>query len=468
MNRPNPPESLRAAATEIWWAGVDSVEPERLVPRCLATDGNLCQIDSVSLDLSEFDRIVLVGGGKATAAMARGWIDAMRRDSGLESLELSGWINVPEGEMWDHSHIKVHAARPAAVNEPTPAAITGTRAMMDLLSAADSRTLGVVLISGGGSALISSPIDGVTLDEKLAVIRHLSGAGATIEELNAVRTRLSQVKGGGLARAFRGRELVTLVLSDVLGDPLEAIASGPTILGRVSPIDPRDVLARWDPDQSLPQSVYRVLASARSTGADAPSTSAGETSFANHVCVIGNNAIAVDEAGIRAESLGYNHLMHCQTDSEETAEAAGRRLADTVWQMLTHTDGHRHDAVITGGEPVVQLADPAVRGRGGRNQQLILEAYRVLRSRSLSDGQWDRIVLLSGGTDGEDGPTDAAGAMIDVAVHRRVIELGLDVDDALRRNDAYTFFELAGGLFKTGLTGTNVCDLRVGLVGRPI
>jgi glycerate 2-kinase len=416
--------SLREQAVSIWWAGTQAVDGQRLIADSLSVDGDDFIVDSVELNLNDYDRIVVVGGGKATASMTRGLIQWMQRHPRFGKMAVEGWVNVPEGHEFEDRRIVVHPARPAGVNEPTLKSIAGTEQMTRLLKSADPRTLGIVLISGGGSALICQPAEGVTLDDKLALVRKMSAEGATIQEINAMRTRLSRVKGGGMARSFNGRDLVTLIISDVLGDPIESIASGPTYIAQ--------------DDTSL--------------------------RFGNHIVLLGNNAVAVDEAGIRAESLGFNHLMHCQTAAGETAEQAGENLAETIIEILRNQNSHRHDAVITGGEPVVHLADASIRGKGGRNQQLILAAYRRLRESDLSPKEWNHLVLLSGGTDGEDGPTDAAGAMIDGAIHQRAVQLQLDIDDSLRRNDAYTFFEAAGGLFKTGPTHTNVCDLRVGLV----
>jgi glycerate 2-kinase len=416
--------SLRQQASSIWWAGTRAVDGQQLIEASLLLDNDKFTVDSVELNLNDYDRIVVVGGGKATASMTRGLIQWIRRHRRFDGIVVEGWVNVPEGHEFVDDRIVVYPARPAGLNEPTLESIAGTEQMIRLLKSADHRTLGIVLISGGGSALICQPAENVTLDDKLALIRKMSADGATIQDINAMRTRLSRVKGGGMARSFNGRDLVTLIISDVLGDPIESIASGPTYIA------PQDASLRFD----------------------------------NNIVLLGNNAIAVDEAGMLAESLGFNHLMHCQITGGETAEQAGVNLAETILEMLRGQNSHRHDAVITGGEPVVHLADASIRGKGGRNQQLILAAYRKLQQFELSADEWDRFVLLSGGTDGEDGPTDAAGAIIDGAVHQRAVQLQLDIEDSLRRNDAYTFFEAAGGLFKTGPTNTNVCDLRVGLV----
>ena len=366
----------------------------------------------------------------------------------------TGWINVPEGTEKPIKNVTVHPARPAGVNEPTEAGVEGTRQILKLAQDASSRDLLIALISGGGSALLPAPTSGITLEDKLAVTRFLSGAGADITELNTVRKHLSDVKGGGLLRASRAGRLITLVLSDVLGDPLDLIASGPTVTDSSTKADAIAVLEKFDRGRRLSPSIYRVLESDETTEVTPTSES--------HTIILGNNAVAVDEAGIRAESLGYNHAMQSATTCEGAAEDVGKLLAEMTVRMLR--DEKQVDCLITGGEPTVRLADESIRGRGGRNQQLVLAAYQYLRGANLRDDEWERFAILSGGTDGEDGPTDAAGAILCESVHRAAVERGLDVDEHLSRNDAYSFFEKAGGLLFTGPTGTNVCDLRVVVV----
>jgi len=357
--------------------------------------------------------------------------------------------------------VKLFAARPAGVNEPTQQAIDGTDRILQLAQEAGPRDLVIGLISGGGSALLCQPVVGVSLADKLAVTRLLSSRGADITQLNTVRKHLSEVKGGGMARACQHAQLVTLVLSDVLGDPLDLIASGPTVPDSSSPADAIAVLAQFDPDNELPQSVYGVLKIAAQTG----QTVDERDTVGHNTFVVGNNAVAVDAAGIRAESLGYNHVMQSARECEGQAEDVGRRLAEMTIEMLSRDPAlHRQDALITGGEPVVQLVAASDRGQGGRNQQLVLAAYVHLLEHGLSDQAWKRLVILSGGTDGEDGPTDAAGAILDASVHERCRSQQLDPKQFLGRNDAYQFFQATSGLLKTGPTGTNVCDLRVALV----
>ncbi|TWT74180.1 glycerate kinase type-2 family protein [Allorhodopirellula solitaria] len=454
---------LRRDGTEIFQASIEAVRGDALIASAVSIDRHCLRLGPISVDRSTFDRVVVVGAGKASGAMAVGLVRALGRgrDGSNPCCEIAGQVNVPEGSAAVPSDIAwpadlaLVAARPAAVNEPTPQAIAATEQILQHVRASGERDLIVVLISGGGSALLCQPVSGVSLDEKLAVTRHLSGSGADITQLNTVRKHLSEVKGNGLARAVKDAAMVTLVLSDVLGDPLDLIASGPTVPDRSTPDEALQVLAEFDPERQLPASIYRAIA--------ASASKSKEPTFP--IAVLGNNAVAVEAAGAAAVSLGYHAELHSAARSEGLADAVGRELAERTLSMLRvpHVDAQQN-AWVSGGEPVVRLADAAVRGRGGRNQQLVLAAYQRLLDADLSDAEWQQLLVLSGGTDGEDGPTDAAGAFVDGGVHDRATRAGLAPDDFLRRNDAYTFFEQTGGLLVTGPTGTNVCDVRVALV----
>ncbi len=446
---------LTLEALEIWTAGLDAVRAEPLVRNSIQLDGNQLMIDDQIWSRDSFDQILLIGGGKAGTAMARGFVDAIG-----DWLPITGWINVPAGTETEIGRVKIHPARPASINEPTAEGVMGASEILSLVSQAGPRDLCVALISGGGSALLPAPIDEITLQDKQNVTRILSGSGANITELNTVRKHLSQIKGGGLLRACRGGHLITLILSDVLGDPLDVIASGPTVVDSTTAADALAVLAKHDPDHALPESIYNTL----TRGSKAANTARPPVVPVTNL-VIGNNAIAVDHAGIRAEQLGYNHVMQSARHCEGAAEQVGKHFANMTLQMLRpQSDSHQTDCLITGGEPIVKLAPPSRRGRGGRNQQLVLAAYHQLLEYQLTDQEWQRFAILSAGTDGEDGPTDAAGAMIDGAIHRRIQKSQLDPLDFLERNDAYTFFKAVDGLLTTGPTGTNVCDIRVAVV----
>jgi glycerate-2-kinase len=370
-------------------------------------------------------------------------------DDVLRRTQTAGWINVPENAVVETSHVHLHPSRPAGVNEPTEAAAAGVQEILRLVAGLGPRDVGFCLLTGGASALLPSPLAGLALADKVELARELSARGATIYQTNAVRRALSTVKGGGLARACRAGQLISLILSDVPGDDLATIASGPTAPLPPAPGEAIRVLESLGISELPAGRRAIVLLRIHDKPAEAP------TCRVTNI-VIGNNAAAVDAAGVEAERLGYSHAMISASEPEGLAEEVARRLVDVARQMR---DGHGPDCLITGGEPTVRLAPSQVRGLGGRNQQLALAALAEWCD-------WRHIALVAGGTDGEDGPTDAAGAWVDEQVAREAERLALDPRDYLARNDAYHFFERAGGLLKTGPTHTNVCDLRVVTVSR--
>lgn len=452
-----PTTRLRDDCLQIWRRGLAAVVADDLVERSVRVDGGMLWLGETALDVEAIGRIHVVGGGKAGAGMAEGLERALSEL--LDRIELSGLISVPQGSEAHAHRIEVRPTRPPGANEPTEAAAEATATMLAQVSQLGSRDVCIALLSGGGSALLPAPRSGLTLADKLAVTRLLSDSGANIEQLNIVRRQLSRIKGGGLARQCRAGTLVALIISDVLGDRLDTIASGPTVVSTTTAVDALRVLAQYDPGRGLPAAVYDCL----QKQVDSEKT---REPIRTHVHneIIGNNAVAVDAAGVVAEKRGYSHAMNVATSSEGAAEGVGTRLAEMTVRML-RSGGP--DCLITGGEPVVALTPPGTRGRGGRNQHLVLAALDWLqREGKLTAEERQRFVLLSGGTDGEDGPTDAAGAFLDAEVWSRAEQLGLSPRDYLNRCDAYSFFERTGGLLKTGPTGTNVCDIRVVCVAR--
>jgi glycerate 2-kinase len=444
---------LREDALAIWRAGVAAVRSDRLVEANVRVEGDVLHVAEHTFPLADIDRIAIVGAGKAGAGMALGLEEALGPRA-LFAKRVVGWVNVPADCVRPLACTTLHPARPAGKNEPTAEGVAGTNRILEIVAELGSRDLCICLISGGGSALLPAPVDGVSLADKQSLTRFLSGAGANIRELNTVRKQLSRIKGGGLARACRAATLVSLIISDVLGDPLDVIASGPTVVDPSTPAEALAVLAHFDPERMhVPGSIYRALESASTSPRPAPTCRVINE-------VIGNLAIAVDAAGIEAERRGYSHAMLVARDMEGPAEEVGRHLAEMGLQMRSE-DGP--DCLITGGEPVVRLAPESERGLGGRNQQLVLAALERLQS---SGASCNGMALLSGGTDGEDGPTDAAGAMIDATTLALSQSLGLNAAEDLRRNNAYRFFDACGGLIKTGPTHTNVCDVRVVVVDR--
>lgn len=449
---------LREDALSIWRAAVDAVSSDRLVRENVRSTQQHLHIADTTIPLHNLGRIAVVGAGKAGAGMAAGLETAL----GPELLpRVTGWVNVPADCVRALRTIHLHAARPAGVNEPTPAGVEGCEKILELVSSLQEDDLCICLLSGGGSALLPAPAPGITLQQKVAITQHLSGAGANIQQLNTVRKQLSQIKGGGLARACRAGTMLTLVISDVLGDPLDVIASGPTVADPSTPQDAIEVLERFPiADTTLATAIRNYLT--RKVSAAEPESPAIANTVASFV--IGNNALAVDAAGMEAERRGYAHAMAAAKTLEGEAERAGEHLAHMA-QNMRNSPGP--NCLITGGEPTVALVDPAHRGVGGRNQQLVLAALRMFETQATSPSDCSPlhgIALLSGGTDGEDGPTDAAGAIIDSHVAEEASRQSLDTAEYLRRNDAYHFFERVNGLVKTGPTHTNVCDVRVVVV----
>ncbi len=440
----------RGDALQIWKAGVEAVDAGRLIRQNLHVVESSLVIGEGPIPLDGIGRIAVVGAGKAGAGMAAA-VEEVLGPELIRRKGLRGWVNVPEDTVRPLAQIHLHGARPAGVNEPTGAGAAGSAEILNIVESLGPADLCLCLLSGGGSALMPAPADGVTLEDKLAVTRHLSAAGANIEQLNVVRKQLSRVKGGGLARACRAGRLVSLIISDVLGDPLDVIASGPTVEDSSTPEKALEVLDRFHAEEAgIPD---RVLDYLRGKATTAPPKPTAEVTN----LIIGSNATAVDAAGKEAVRLGYSPAMWSSREPEGQAEEVGRQLAAMAVKMRSESGP---DCLVSGGEPVVRLVRREKRGLGGRNQQLVLAAVEQLWDGALG------IVLLSGGTDGEDGPTDAAGALLDAdtvsAAHRR----RLDPREYLARNDAYHFFEPLEALIKTGPTGTNVCDLRVVLVDR--
>lgn len=456
--------SLRSDALRIWQTGVEAVRAERLVEQVVHVRGRLLEIAGESIPLEKVGRVAVVGGGKAGAGLATGLERAL--GEALPPDRLTGWVNVPADCLRPTRWIHLHPGRPPGVNAPTTDGVAGTRQILRLVESLHPDDLCIVLLSGGGSALLTAPAPGITLEDKQTVTRLLSERGASIEELNCVRRELSEVKGGGLLQHCRAGTVIVLVISDVIGDPLETIASGPTVPNPTTAADALAVLRRFVPDrQALPPSVWSLLESKQAAeergGSRRKPGSAAELQSPQIVRhhVIANNRTACEAAARQARDLGFQ-VQAVRPEERGIAREVGAALADECLRWRAAADSAAGPVcLITGGEPVVHLVETDQPRRGGRNQELVLAAVERL----WDDGA-EGVALLSGGTDGEDGPTDAAGAVLDAALIRLARERGLCPSEYLARNDSYTFFEAVGGLVKTGPTQTNVMDLRVALI----
>ncbi|MDR1479601.1 MAG: DUF4147 domain-containing protein [Planctomycetaceae bacterium] len=510
-------EKLRGDLIAIWRAGVEGVCTDRLVRNSIAL---LAPDDERNFDkrdysfeigngnnreqysLSTIDRIVVIGGGKASGSMAVSLSEVLEPIS--RKVEILGWVNVPNDCVRPLGNIRLHGARPAGLNEPTEEAVAGTNEIIRILESLTRFDLCISLISGGGSALLPAPVSGISLFEKCELTRFLSGAGATIQELNTVRKTISRIKGGGLKQICRGKRLISLILSDVLGDPLDVIASGLTVDNKSTPTDALNVLRKFTQDKpelllqniSLKKVFDYIESRAKKTSPFEPnkptfaetnceeisdkiikqddSTNKHFGNLSNNLSdkifdqddgfvrniIIGNNALAVEAAGMEALRRGYKQTMFSAKTSEGEAESVGVDLVRLGLEMSYVGS----DCLVHGGEPVVRLVSAEVRGVGGRNQQLVLSAVCELMRQF--NGKTIPLAILSGSTDGEDGPTDAAGAWIDpiawnILAEKIRQEPNFNPESFLKRNDAYNFFKPLNTLIKTGITGTNVCDLRI-------
>jgi len=418
------------------------------------------------LALKNVGRIVVVGGGKAAAGFAAG-LESLLGTTRLRRHGLTGLISVPAGCSLPLQRIEVRETRPPAVNLPTPEVVAATAEMLELLGGLGPDDLAIVLITGGGSALLEAPPAGVSLELIVRVTSQLAAAGADIEELNRVRQAISRVKGGGLATVCTAGRLLALVLSDVIGDDLATIASGPCL-----PPAGGDSLAAVLEHRGIPaadrEAIARAARGGTAAAAATPATEAGRwiTSSGCRVghLLLGSNATAVTAAASAVKACGYAVVSATTATAAESANETGRRLAGLGRDLLaaTRRDG-RPRACIEGGEATVVV--PADHGSGGRNQQTVLAAVREILD---ATGDWPAgLLVASFGTDGEDGPTRAAGAFSDRQVAEIVGRQPAALSRAIDRCDANPLLATAAGLIETGPTGSNVADLRIMLARNP-
>jgi hydroxypyruvate reductase len=338
---------------------------------------------------------------------------------------------------------------------PDDAGIAGAQALLDQVHGLGSDDLVLVLISGGGSALTPAPVGGITLAEKQALTKALLACGADIREMNALRKHISRIKGGQLARAAAPARVFTLILSDIVGDPLDAIASGPTVPDPRTYADALAILDKYRIRQEIPSSI-RTHLEAGAAGRIPETPKPDDPLFARvRSVMVASNIQALEAAKAEAHRLGFQAMILSSFIEGETREIARMHAALALEVRASGNPLQPPVCLITGGETTVTLKGT---GKGGRNQEFALAA--ALDIAGLPD-----VVVLSAGTDGTDGPTDAAGALADGDTVSRAIGLGLAPRVALDGNDAYPFFHRLGDLVMTGPTRTNVMDVRLVLVG---
>jgi len=438
--------AMRMEARDIFNASLKAVDPVNAVKRFLKKIDNKLIVKDVAHNLSSYDNIYLVGFGKAAAAMARGVEEVL--GANLKA----GIVSVKYGHLDRVSpRIKINeAAHPL----PDEAGMRGAKEMVDFLRQRNERDLVIGVISGGGSAILPLPCEGITLAEKQETTKLLLACGADIKEINAIRKHISQVKGGQLARITQPATLITLILSDVIGDPLDSIASGPAAPDQSTYNDCWAILQKYDLLGKIPAAVERHLKS----GVDnlIPDTpKAGDPAFSKtHNIIVGSNWEAVAAARDYAQNLGYHTIVLSTFVEGETKDVARVHAAIAKEVNKTGNPINKPACIISGGETTVTIRG---HGLGGRNQEFVLAAAMAIRG-------MDNIVVLSAGTDGSDGPTDAAGAMADGETMARASQLQLDSLKYLQNNDSYHYFEKLNDLIKTGPTNTNVMDIRIVMI----
>ncbi len=435
----------RRQARIIFEAALHAADPVAAVRRHLRLIGGKLVAGRRQYSLRSFDHIWVVGAGKAAAAMASAV------ESVLGKHVSGGLVNVK----YDHGA----RLRRVDVNEcghplPDETGVRGATRIAEILQQAGNRDLVICVISGGASALLPLPAPPITLHQKQAVTKMLLASGATIQEMNAVRKHLSAIKGGQLARMAWPATVISLLLSDVVGDDLDVIGSGPTVPDSSTFADAEAVLEKYHLVGRVPAAVReRLAAGVRGTLWETPK--ANNPAFRRtRNLVVGSNRLAVDAAESKARHLGFEPVVLSTTFEGETREVA-RFHAAVAREIITHgRPARRPVCLISGGETTVTLRG---KGLGGRNQEFVLAAAIALAG-------CPGVVVLSGGTDGTDGPTDAAGAMADGGTVARAAAKGIDAAHYLANNDSYHFFERAGGLLITGPTLTNVMDVRLVMI----
>jgi glycerate 2-kinase len=439
-------EKMREHAMQIFQAGLQAVDPVEAIIRHVRLNDNLFIIGERRFNLKDYDRILVVGAGKAVAPMAKAVEDL------LGDRISAGVIVVKDEHGLPLKKIKVcEASHPV----PDERGVLGTEQILSLVEKAGERDLIICLISGGGSALLIAPVQGISLEDKQNTTKLLLACGATIHEFNTVRKHLSRAKGGRLAQMAYPATVASLILSDVVGDDLDVIASGPTVPDSGTFQDARKILKGYGIwDQLAPSVRSHIGKGLAGQIEDTPKSDNPAFKRCSQV-LVGTNLHALQAAGNKAEKLGYRSLILSSKVEGEAREVAKFYAAIAKEVLSSENPLKPPVCALSGGETTVTLRGE---GRGGRNQEFALASAIAIEG-------LDSVVVLSGGTDGTDGPTDAAGAIADGTTVARAREKKLDPGDFLQRNDSYTFFQQLQDLVMTGPTRTNVMDLYMFLVG---
>jgi len=421
-----------------------SSNPYQLIIDNVSVSDSILTVGSKQFDLNKFENIIVIGGGKASGPMTQAL------ENLLEDRITHGIVNILTGTSVNYPTKKIHLNE-AGHPIPTENGMSGAKKMLELAENTCREDLIICLISGGGSAMMALPKEGITLNDKRTVTQLLLRSGATINELNAVRKHLSDFKGGWLAKRAQPATLISLILSDVVGDPLDTISSGPTAPDQTTYQDVADIFYKYKLSEKIPGSIKKIL----EMGLDGkiPETPKSDDSVFDkvHNIVLGNNRLACLAAKKKLTELGFNTLF-LTSHMEGEAKDIGIFLGAIAKEIFSSGNPiTRPAAVIVGGETTVTVKG---KGLGGRNQEIVLSAASKI-------SKMEGVAIASIGTDGIDGPTDAAGAIIDGKSLLRAQKSGLNNKKMLNDNDSYNFFSKIGDLIITGPTGSNVNDLAV-------
>jgi glycerate 2-kinase len=440
-------EDLRRKARLIFEKAVSAVDPSEKLKEILRIDRDRLFVRTGDrseevLDLRSFKKILLIGTGKASASMAQ----AVEKVLGER---ITRGIIVTK---YGHS-LPLQSTEVVEAGHPLPdlKGLKGAEEIVRLLRESGPEDLVIFLLSGGGSALLPFPVSGITLEEKQGMTQLLLDCGADINEINTLRKHISQIKGGWVARWAYPSPVLGFILSDVVGDPLDVIASGPTVPDTSTFEDAWAILKKYDLLDKVAPSIQKRLLRGKK-GEDEETPKPGDPAFEKvRNVLIGSNILALRAAQKEAASLGFKTLVLSSSIVGETREAARFHIAIGREVVSSGNPLGRPACIISGGETTVTIKG---HGLGGRNQEFVLAA-------AIEMAGLEGVVLLSGGTDGTDGPTDAAGAIADSTTLKRAQALGIDPRAHLENNDAYPFFRRLGDLVVTGPTQTNVMDVRI-------
>jgi hydroxypyruvate reductase len=443
-------DEMKQIAKTIFLKAVEAVDPSKKLKNLVRIEKNRLFIKDEEgsekvFDLDAFKKIFLIGTGKASSSMAR----AIEEIFG--GLVTKGLITTKYGHLLP---LKKTETLEAGHPVPDQKGLEGAQKIEILLRESGPNDLVIFLLSGGGSALLPLPADGITLEEKQKVTQLLLDCGADIKEMNTVRKHISQIKGGWLAKWAHPSTVLSFILSDVVGDPLDVIGSGPTVPDTSTYKEAWEILEKYNLTKEIPLSVQKHLVLGRE-GKVEETPKPGDITFRKvHHILIGSNIIALRAAQKQASSFGFNTLILSSSVVGETREVA-RFHASIAREVISSGNPiSRPACIISGGETTVAIKG---NGLGGRNQEFALAG-------AVEISGMEKVVLLSGGTDGTDGPTDASGAIADHTTISRARSMGLDPKAHLENNDAYPFFKKLGDLLITGPTHTNVMDVRILLV----